>query len=108
MSATTRYILIGLFVLILAVGATYIVGLRIFVITPRAGIEDGYAAVIHGSDFLMPVDSPEAVCRRWRARPDLECVRRAITEVNAGGRVLLVVPYFAVLGHLSGGSDQTY
>ena len=49
MSATTRYILIGLLVLILAVGATYIIGLRIFVITPRPTIAEGYAAVIHGA-----------------------------------------------------------
>ena len=102
MSATTRYLLIAVLVLLLIVGGSFAIGFRLFVIAPRPGIPDGFVAIVHGGHELHPVDSPAAMCERWDSAPDTECVTRAITQVNHTGRVLVRIPYFSLLAVVAG------
>ncbi|WP_226574816.1 hypothetical protein [Acuticoccus sediminis] len=101
MSSLTRYLLIAFAAILIAAVLVPLMGYRLFVIAPRPGIPDGFVAIVRGAE-LKPFDSPEAVCQRWGARPDNDCVTRAITEVNRAGQILMRLPYHPVLAALSG------
>ncbi len=102
MSATSRYAILALFGLLIGVVVAHAVGFRVYVIPPKPGIPDGFVAVVQGADFLMPFDSPDAMCERRDDRADTDCVARAITEVNETSSVRVRLPYVGLFAALAG------